>query len=128
MHQYKVFRNGTGVVEAVKQGWSWPGFFFSSIWALVKHLWVIALASFFGPLILGLLAIAMGAEVAGFLILNLGPIVLCIVFGTNGNAWREANLISRGYELAGTVDAPDPDSAVRQCMAKAALGEPAARP
>ena len=43
MKQYKIFRNASGQVEAVKQGWSWPAFFFSVIWAIAKRLWIIAI-------------------------------------------------------------------------------------
>ena len=36
MKTYKIFKNPTGQYEAVKQGWSWPAFFFGGIWACVK--------------------------------------------------------------------------------------------
>ena len=39
MKTYKIFKNPTGQYEAVKQGWSWPAFFFAGIWACVKKMW-----------------------------------------------------------------------------------------
>ena len=39
MKTYKIFKNPTGQYEAVKQGWSWPAFFFGGIWACVKKIW-----------------------------------------------------------------------------------------
>ena len=41
MKKYKIFVNPQGSSEAVKQGWSWPGFFFNIIWALIKRMWVL---------------------------------------------------------------------------------------
>jgi hypothetical protein len=35
---YKIYENRDGRKEAVKQGWSWPAFFFAGIWAFVKKL------------------------------------------------------------------------------------------
>ncbi len=36
MKQYKIYEHPAGAIEAVKLGWSWPAFFFVSIWALFK--------------------------------------------------------------------------------------------
>ncbi|WP_226912943.1 hypothetical protein [Halomonas sp. 3D7M] len=36
MKEFKIYMHPAGMHEAVKQGWSWPGFFFGPIWALVK--------------------------------------------------------------------------------------------
>jgi len=38
--------------------------------------------------------------------------VVKIVFGGNGNLWREKNLISRGYEQVHTVTAATSEEAV----------------
>lgn len=129
MKNYKVFKHQDGRIEAVKQGWSWPGFFFGLIWALVKKLWALA-----GILII--LAIASGiifailtpnphnytsyyayndamktAEIWA-LITNILTIVIAIVLGLKGNLFRENDLLKKGYELIGTVEAPNPDIAV----------------
>lgn len=113
MKQYKMFKHPSGAIEAVKQGWSWPAFFFSIIWAMIKKMWALGggfLVAFF---ILGLILGIAGAEegVADGLI-NIAGIIVNIVFGINGNAWREKNLLSRGFEFQDTVTAANPDGAM----------------
>jgi hypothetical protein len=113
MKQYKVFKHPSGAMEAVKQGWSWPAFFFSFIWALVKKMWALGGGLFAVFFILGIILGIAGAEkgVADGLI-NIAAIIVNIVFGINGNAWREKNLISRGFEFRDTVTAANPDGAM----------------
>lgn len=41
MTQYRVFTHPSGASEAVKQGWSWPAFFFTNWWALCKHQYML---------------------------------------------------------------------------------------
>ena len=113
MKQFKVFENPQGQFEAVKQGWSWPGFCFGFIWALVKKMWVLGaviFAIFFG---LGVLEEIMGqsGKVIDLFSTILGLIV-SLVFGAKGNSMREENLISRGYELADTVSAANTEGAI----------------
>ena len=45
MRTYKIYRKDAEVV-AVKDGFSYPGFFFTWIWALVKRLWTVGLFFF----------------------------------------------------------------------------------
>ncbi|MBE3102285.1 MAG: DUF2628 domain-containing protein [Firmicutes bacterium] len=116
MKQYKVFKNPSGSIEAVKQGWSWPAFFFSFIWAMVKKMWRIGVGVLIGCLvvgfIIGLIFSDAGSAKAGDLLINIFAIILNIIFGVNGNSWREKNLLSRGFEQVGTVTAANPESAV----------------
>ena len=53
MKQYKIFKHPSGNSEAVKQGWSWPAFFFSFIWAMVKKQWALGVSVFIGILVFG---------------------------------------------------------------------------
>lgn len=39
MKHYKIYEHPAGRIEAVKQGWSWPAFFFVPTWALFKKMW-----------------------------------------------------------------------------------------
>ena len=41
MKSYRIFKHPAGHIEAVKQGWSWPGLFFTFIWAFIKRLWAV---------------------------------------------------------------------------------------
>ena len=40
---YNIYSHPNKVPVAVKQGFSWPGFFFGGFWALLKGLWVHAI-------------------------------------------------------------------------------------
>lgn len=115
MKQYKIFRHPAGPSEAVKQGWSWPGFFFAAIWALCKKMWALGLGTFGAFFVAGvILGATMGSNSDGAIdgIINLLAFVACIVYGANGNAWREQNLASRGFELVDTVTASNPEGAI----------------
>lgn len=118
MKTYKVFVNPQGSSEAVKQGWSWPGFFFNIIWALVKKLWVLGVVlmilTFALGFVEGTMEVTSGKEAASEIsaftsILNF---VIAVIFGVKGNQWREKNLLSRGYKYQDTVDAQNPEAAI----------------
>ena len=113
MKQYKDFKHPSGAIEAVKQGWSWPAFFFSCFWAMVKKMWALGGGFFAAFFILGIILGIAGAEegIAEGLI-NISAIIVNIIFGVNGNAWREKNLLSRGFEFRDTVTAANPDGAM----------------
>ena len=106
MKQYKIFTDPQGRMEAVKQGWSWPGFFFTWIWALVKSLYLFGILF----LLLTIFLIALRHEIG--LVASLLRIIVAIVFGAFGNQWRESNLESRGYDLMDTVSAGTPENAI----------------
>ena len=112
MKQYKIFKHPSGNSEAVKQGWSWPAFFFSFIWAMVKKQWALGFAVLVGFFVLGFIIGAVGGGDSSDAIINVIALIINIVFGINGNSWREKNLISRGYEQADTVTAANPEGAV----------------
>ena len=38
MKTFDVYQNRQGDTQAVKKGWSWPGFFFTWVWCFVKGL------------------------------------------------------------------------------------------
>lgn len=114
MKQYKVFDHPTGKIEIVKQGWSWPGFFFTAIWAFFNRMWLIGgvvFAAFFVGTVLGEIA---GGETEQDidLIIDIAILILPIVFGVKGNSWREKNLQGRGYEYRTTVTVANPKGAL----------------
>ena len=112
MKEYKIYANPQSNYEAVKQGWSWPAFFFSFIWAMVKRMWGIGAGIFIGVFVFGFIVGASGAGPGGDALINLVSIIINIIFGINGNKWRETNLPARGYELKDTVSAANPEGAV----------------
>ena len=120
MTEYKIYANRQGTNEAVKQGWSWPAFLFHFIWALVKKMWVLGgtlLAFFF---FMGMIEVAIetseGKDAAFGLaaFMNLFAISVAIVFGVNGNKWREKKLQSRGFEYQDSNSAANPEAAIAQ--------------
>lgn len=102
MKQYKVYRHPDGRIEAVKDGWSWPGFFFGIFWLAYKQLWVPATITFFITVVL--------AGVYDILVTLFGMLA-GLLFGAVGNEWVAKNLEKRGFELVGTYKAYSPDHA-----------------
>ena len=113
MKQYKLFQHPSGEVEALKQGWSWPAFFFSSIWALVKKLWVIGACVLAFFVVLGSILGAVGVDqtIINMMAYLIG-IPVNVIFGLKGNSWREKALLSRGYEYKDTLTAANPEGAI----------------
>jgi uncharacterized protein DUF2628 len=114
MKTFNVYKHPTQGYEAVKQGFSWPGFFFTAIWAFVKKMW--------GPglVILGVFVLLVFAETVfeqegsqgGVTIMLLFQFGLYIMVGMKGNDWRRENLVKRGFEKLNTLDAETPDAAI----------------
>lgn len=112
MKQFKVFKHPAGEVQVVKQGWCWPAFFFSFIWAMVSKMWALGVGALIGFLVLGIVVdISVPANMQDGII-NLVAIAVNIYFGSSGNQLREKNLLSRGFELKDTVTAANKDGAV----------------
>lgn len=113
MKQYKIFEKPAGRREAVKQGWSWPAFFFSFIWAFAKKMYAAGALLLAVGILSGFLShkvdelFAMGDKSARSMdhLWHLAQWVLMVVLGVNGNELRERNLKARGYELRGAVAA-----------------------
>lgn len=116
MKQYKVFVHPSGNSEAVKQGWSWPAFFFGFIWAMVKKMWGLGVAVMIATIVF--IAIAKSEA-----LINIVSLIASIVFGMNGNSWREKNLVSRGFEQTDTVTAANPDGAMALYLKAAATAK-----
>ncbi|MGL4434191.1 MAG: DUF2628 domain-containing protein [Plesiomonas shigelloides] len=112
MKQYKIFRNASGQVEAVKQGWSWPAFFFSVIWAIAKRLWIIAIWAILIVMAIGtFLSLNVDYEYS-YEITNIISLLVYVVFGVYGNRWREKHLLTRGFKHVDTLTAANPAGAV----------------
>jgi hypothetical protein len=112
MKQFKVFKHPAGEVQAVKQGWCWPAFFFSLIWAMVAKMWELGVGYLVFSIILGIVVAASDGGDGGETLINIVSLAINIIFGVNGNAWREKNLLSRGFELRDTVTAANKDGAI----------------
>jgi hypothetical protein len=103
-------------VEAVKHGFSWPGFFFSWIWAFAKGMpWLGA----------GLLILDLGFAVADHLTLDeslpgvafgMAFFAKLLVVGATGNAWRRRSLERRAFVHVDTLEAKDSDAATSRWL------------
>lgn len=111
MKEYKVFEHPIGKIEPVKQGWSWPAFFFNWVWALIKRMWGIAVTVFLLSLFMEIF-INEAEFGIGTIVIFMVSIVILFIFGINGNDWREKKLLSRGFDFKMTVEALNQDQAV----------------
>lgn len=122
MRTFKVYKHPTRGLEAVKVGFSWPGFLFGIVWMLIKKLWGLSLLWFGLYFVLGLIKTVTiqseetEAQSLVYLLLAAGYFALNLLPGLKGNQWREANLMKRGYELVGTAQTATPDAAVAQVV------------
>jgi hypothetical protein len=112
MNQYKVYKHPSGATEAVKQGWSWPAFFFSFFWAMVKKMWGLGVGWLIGFFVIGMIVGMAGGGPDGDILINIAGLIANIIFAVNGNSWREKNLVSRGFERVDVVTASNPEGAM----------------
>jgi hypothetical protein len=114
MKTYDVYKHPVVGYEAVKQGFSWPAFFFNWIWAFVKKMWVP------GLLIIGInvcfsiigSALTLEDSTGAMLILLAAQLGFFIFLGKKGNEWRRDSLKKREFEHLKTVLAESPDGAI----------------
>lgn len=112
MKQYKIFKHPSGAIETVKQGWSWPAFFFTFIWVFVKKMWKLGVGAVAAFFILGIVLGIAGVDIdVNYTISNILGIIIAIVLGMKGNDLREKNILSRGYTFKDTVTASNADGA-----------------
>jgi len=62
MNQYNIYTNPQREMEAVKQGWSWPAFFYGCIWAFIKGMWGLGIGAFITYAMVCLLAELAGTD------------------------------------------------------------------
>ncbi|MCA9443490.1 MAG: signal peptidase I, partial [Candidatus Omnitrophica bacterium] len=117
MKIYQVFEHPEYGRKAVKEGFSWPAFFFGFLWALSKKLWLLALTYFllkisFRVLLPILFGPYSNASERGFLlfVLALFPVVL----GFYGNHWVGARLVRKGYSMKGRLNASNRRDAIEK--------------
>jgi xanthosine utilization system XapX-like protein len=107
---YALYHHPKKGYEVVKQGFSWPGFWFTWVWAFVKRLPSTGVALLVGLL---LLRILVDAEQPAFAALGLvGILAMSVGVGFHGNEWREISLRGRGYQLVETIRAENLTAAI----------------
>ena len=107
MRTWDLFHHPAYGTFAVKQGFSWPAFFFGWIWVSIKRLWAV--------LAVLLVTLFCAGGVSGALILKYPPAALLwnwiILSGVNtflgfkGNQFWRRSLTKRGFTRLNTVQA-----------------------
>ncbi|HEZ2084058.1 TPA: DUF2628 domain-containing protein, partial [Neisseria meningitidis] len=101
---------------AVKQGWSWPGLLFGTLWACFKRMWGLGLGLTGAIFVLAVFAqLVYGDTPATDSAFNVLGLAVSVWFGAKGNSLYARHLLSRGYtELPETVEAANPQAALAQ--------------
>jgi len=112
MRQFKIYQHPSGTIEAVKQGWSWPAFFFGFVWAMAKKMWKLSIGVVLAILVIGFITGIAATEEMGEAIMNGLGMTANLMFGVHGNSWREESLTARGFAVKKTVNAASPAAAI----------------
>ena len=104
MKTYKIFSSPIRGNEAVKIGWTWPGFLFCWIWMLVKGMWATFAFTALGIIVL----VSIVPEPASRAL----AIVVCLIVGIFGNEWRTKELSRKGYVEKTSIQARTPEEAL----------------
>lgn len=117
MRTFEIFDHEAKGVDVVKEGFSWPAFFFTWIWCLVKHMWgkgVVLLLVTLGLALWGNVILVFGedANVSTAELIYITAVIMVSVYcGDRGNKWRKIYLIKSGYKLVGEIEASTPGDA-----------------
>lgn len=115
VHLRRPVRDPARDVVLVKEGFSWPAFLFSALWALACRLWLVALA----------LVVVEVALVAGTQALALDPraafavsLGLALVIGFLANDLKRWTLEGRGFAQHAVVAGGDAETALARFLAR----------
>jgi hypothetical protein len=97
----------------VKEGFSWPAFLLSFLWALWHRLWLAAAVIFAAHAALAGAVVLLGANPVAEIGFSLG---LGAVVGYVANDLRRRKLSKWGFAFTGVVVADDVDSALRRYL------------
>jgi Protein of unknown function (DUF2628) len=103
-----------GVAEKalfVKEGFSFPGFIFTALWLLTKHLWLYALGY---VAIIGLVILAFSFFGWPMMVFGLVQALLAFLIGIEGHEWHRRKLAKRGFTHAGTISGPSLEECERR--------------
>ena len=99
--------------RAVKDGFSWPAFFFSFLWALTQRLWVAAAVLLVAELVLS--AATEYLDMTTAVAVSLGAM---LIVGWIGNDLKRRALARRGLPEQDVVLAASGEDAVRRYFAE----------
>ena len=100
-------------VALVKEGFSWPAFFLSFVWALWHRLWLAA----------ALFLAAQGTVNLGIYLLRPDPVSqgvvslgLAVIIGFVANDFRQKKLTDQGFAFTAVVNGQDTNQAYRRFL------------
>ncbi len=97
----------------VKEGFCWPAFLFSFLWALWHRLWIVAIAIFSVEAALSWALAAFASDPVSWAAVSLG---VAVIIGNLANDLRRWALARQEFADAGVVAADDRDSAERRFL------------
>jgi len=104
----------------VKEGFSWPAFFFAGFWALWKRLWLVAAGLFAAEIGLSLalaLILTKAAAGGGIIPQVAATLGLSLLIGYGGNDFHRWTLGRRGYREQDVVSGADVAEAEAKTLA-----------
>ena len=110
MNTYEIYQHPLRGSAAVKRGFSWPGFFFNWLWALVKRVWIAAVVLTIVAAVIGYLLSELHQSNLAFVVAV--KLLFCAIVGFRANAWLAASIEARGYAFRGLVPARTPAEAL----------------
>ena len=123
MASYDVFIDANGRRYAIKAGYNFFAFFFSYIWALFSKLWVIAIVLLMVSAALNKLfnySIQKYYAIENPIYLFIALVILGTIFyimyniGKFGNKWLKDDMVKRGYEHLGCLEAKSKNEAIEK--------------
>lgn len=102
----------------VKEGFCWPAFFLSFLWALWHRMWLTVLWLVAVSAALGALTAVLRLDPVGEAAVSLGAALLVGFFANDIRRW---SLDKRGYSHEGVVVGDNEDGALRRFLANAPL-------
>jgi hypothetical protein len=103
VHQPAASAQSTDATIFVKEGFSWPAFFFSFLWMLWHRLWIEFVAFIVIMVTMQLMLNALGLEAIGGAV----SFLVNLLLGLEGNQLLRHKLVRNGYVEVGTVAAED---------------------
>ena len=121
MKTFKVFKNSSGDLKAVKKGFAWLAIPFFPWWFLFRKLWLIFASYILIILILASIDYELYGELGFFkystandlqIFIFFAEIIILTLPGFRGNEWTVVNLKKQGYKLVYSVQASSKRSAL----------------
>ena len=113
MNNYIVLQNLKGSTLFIKEGWNWPAFFFTWLWAFSKSMFIKGFAIIGIVFFLVFFLVSLPKEyVAIYLFVQILPISINIFMGNKGNNFLITDLEKKGYKPIKEIEAKNKVTAI----------------